>query len=614
MQHEKFSLRGILRLYVPAEQWRRAEKIANKTGRRIGDVLLEQSQLPNLPQGFRVISDYEIAQGLALYFHLHYEPLIDENNQVVAVDDSPELKEIIDKMADRVSPFYRGKYMPMFCKPISLKSKDNADQNTKHYRRNYVIVVAFHDPYHLLDCKNYLDFIARELGYSGIQAVFSTARAVQIAYKEYFPDDEILGISDNEAANKRKLEELARNEEIVKLVDNLIIGAIHKKASDIHIKCYKDEVAIKYRIDGMLVEQEPVSLSQKNALIARIKILSGLNILERRLPQDGRISTPKYEELNVQSMRVSTLPMPDGESIVIRLLSGQKKIQPIDCLGLHASVLSELYTVLKEPQGLFLVTGPTGSGKSTTLASLLQYLNDLHKRQKNVLTVEDPIEYTLDGATQVAVNEKVGLTFAKVLRAALRQDPNIILVGEIRDLETVEIAMRAAMTGHQVFSTLHTNDATSAMMRLLDMSVPPYMIGATINGVLAQRLVRKLCVACKTPILLEKMDWDQVGMMSDKASELIGEPLPASIYQASLCDKCDQSGYMGRYPIFELFRPNEQIRSLFLSKESALDNGRIRRAARENAGMITLREDGICKMFQGITSLAEVIRVTSEDN
>ena len=396
------------------------------------------------------------------------------------------------------------------------------------------------------------------------------------------------------------------------VVDNLVVEAIKQRASDIHIKCLEDEVAIKYRVDGVLVEHNPIPISKKNALIARIKILAGLNILERRLPQDGKISSKKYEEMNVQSLRVSTLPTPHGESVVMRLLSGKQTIPDIRSMGMSTVTLDHLKSVLREPEGIFLVTGPTGSGKSTTLATILQHLNNLYKKERNIITVEDPIEYKIENATQVAVNDRVGLTFAKVLRSVLRQDPDIVLVGEIRDLETVEIAMRAALTGHQVFSTLHTNDATSSVMRLIDMGVQEYMIGATINGILAQRLIRRLCFDCRQEDVLSEVDLKTLHMTMEQLQTLLGGQLPEKIYRKLGCSKCNHGGYIGRCAIFELFVPNEEIRAEILSKDSSLNNSRIRKMAREITSMKTLREDGIAKFCQGFTTLDEVVRVSAE--
>jgi type IV pilus assembly protein PilB len=615
-QHAIFSLEEILLSYIPAEQGKRARQIAQKTHKPIIDVLLEQSRRPNLPAGFRTISEEEIAKGLAHYFRLDYEPLVDAKAKVAGIEETPELKEIIPKLAAKVSTYYRGMYMPLRFKsrPLHLGGKSTVMFDLKKERRESLyVVIALYDAYHLLGLCNYLEAIVREIGYGGIRAVFSTRQAVQAAYKQYFPDDLII-TGDSDTANKRKLEEMARNEEVVQLVDNLIIQAIKSKASDIHIKCYEEEVAIKYRIDGILVPQDPIPLSKKNALIARIKILASLNILERRLPQDGRISSRKYEELNIQTLRVSTLPTQQGESIVMRLLSGQKSIRSLDKTGMDSLHLSQLKDILKEPQGILLVTGPTGSGKSSTLASILNYLNQIYNKERNIITVEDPIEYVIEGATQVAVNEKVGLTFAKVLRSVLRQDPDIVLVGEIRDLETVEIAMRAALTGHKVFSTLHTNDATSSIMRLMNMGVPQYMMAATINGIVAQRLIRRVCENCKTQVPFTEADIKSIGLSPEYLLELLqASVMPATMCKNVGCTECNQSGYSGRYPIFEIFRPNEKIRTEMLSKESSLDNNRVRKLARELTHMRTLREDGIVKIFQNITTLSEVARVSAEE-
>ncbi|NUM33374.1 MAG: type II/IV secretion system protein [Candidatus Brocadiae bacterium] len=621
-----FSLEEILHAYVPLEQWKRAQRISLQKKKSIIDVLIEQSQSTHLPEGFQKISEENLAKGVALYFGLKYKPLLDSFQKITGIEDTPKLKEIIPKLAAKVSYYYRGMYMPIGFQsvPFSMLRGSNQDStvgeitnlwiNSPEKKSSLYLVVAFYDADHLLEMRNYLEAIVIEIGYAGISTVFSTREGIQAAYKQYFPDD-LMVYADSDAMNKKKLEEMAHNEEIVQLVDNIILQAIEYKASDIHIKCFEEEVGLKYRVDGILIPQSPIPLSKKNSLIARIKILANLNILERRLPQDGRISSRKYEEKGLQTLRVSTLPTAQGESIVMRLLSGQKNIPSLEKIGLDSQLLNLLKEILKDPQGIFLVTGATGSGKSTTLASVLQYLNDYTNREKHIMTVEDPIEYKIEGATQVAVNEKVGLTFARVLRSVLRQDPNIVLIGEIRDAETVEIAMRAALTGHQVFSTLHTKDATSAIIRILDMGIPEYMIAATISGVLSQRLIRKLCITCRKETSFRESDYQSLGITKEALFKLLKEEKLENqyIYEKVGCIKCGHTGYAGRYPIFEIFRPDERTRAELLSKEHSLDNRRIRKIARELLNMRTLREDGIIKIFKHITSVQEIIKVSTEE-
>lgn len=620
------SLEEILREYVSPEQWKRAHRVSLQKKKSVIDVLIEQSQSSHLPEGFQKISAENLAKGVALYFDLKYKPLLDSSHKLIGIEDTPKLKEIIPKLAAKVSPYYRGMYMPVGFKSVPLAILRGSNQgsavgeittlwiNSQEKNSSLYLLVAFYDADHLLEMRNYLEAIVIELGYAGISPVFSTREGIQTAYKQYFPDD-LIGFADSETLNKKKLEEMAHNEEIVQLVDNIILQAIECKASDIHIKCFEEEVSLKYRIDGILIPQSSIPLSKKNSLIARIKILANLNILERRLPQDGRIASRKYEEKGLQTLRVSTLPTAQGESIVMRLLSGQKNIPPLEKIGLDPKLLNLLKEILKEPQGIFLVTGPTGSGKSTTLASILQYLNEYTNREKHIVTVEDPIEYKIEGATQVAVNEKVGLTFARVLRSVLRQDPNVVLIGEIRDAETVEIAMRAALTGHHVFSTLHTQDATSAIIRILDMGIPEYMIAATISGVLAQRLIRKLCAKCRKETSLTETDLQALEITQEAVFKLLKEENLEKqyVYEKVGCPQCGHTGYAGRHPIFEIFRPDERTRAELLSKEHSLDNRRIRKIARELLHMRTLREDGIVKIFKHITTVQEIIKVSSEE-
>jgi type IV pilus assembly protein PilB len=383
----------------------------------------------------------------------------------------------------------------------------------------------------------------------------------------------------------------------VRLVSEAIQMAMAKRASDIHIEPRAADTVVRMRVDGVLHDHQTIPRSLQNSLISRIKILSDMDISERRAPQDGRFMVSVTgRQLD---MRVSTLPTQYGEKVVIRLLETSAPLSSFADLGLPGDVAEDLSDLLNAPQGMILVTGPTGSGKSTTLYSSL---HKLRQTSVNIVTVEDPVEYVLPGINQVHVNTKTGLTFVSCLRSILRQDPNIIMVGEVRDKETAEIAMKAAQTGHLVLSTLHTNDSVSAIVRLLDLGIPGYLIASSVTGILAQRLVRKLC-SCHaeqpaTPEYLARLS--QLGMC--KSPSKMALPLG--------CDKCNQTGYVGRIGIYELLRLDETIRNIV---RTVGDIEQIRSTARSN-GMRLMQEDALGKILDGITTLEEVLRVVPLDN
>jgi type IV pilus assembly protein PilB len=383
----------------------------------------------------------------------------------------------------------------------------------------------------------------------------------------------------------------------VRLVSEAIQMAMAKRASDIHIEPRAADTVVRMRVDGVLHDHQTIPRSLQNSLISRIKILSDMDISERRAPQDGRFMVSVTgRQLD---MRVSTLPTQYGEKVVIRLLETSAPLSSFADLGIPSDVAVDLSDLLTAPQGMILVTGPTGSGKSTTLYSSL---HKLRQTSVNIVTVEDPVEYVLPGINQVHVNTKAGLTFVSCLRSILRQDPNIIMVGEIRDKETAEIAMKAAQTGHLVLSTLHTNDSVSAIVRLLDLGIPGYLIASSVTGILAQRLVRKLCschsVQPATPEYLARLA--QLGMC--KSPSKMAVPLG--------CDRCNQTGYIGRIGIYELLRVDETIRNIV---RTIGDIEQIRATARSN-GMRLMQEDALGKILSGITTLEEVLRVVPLDN
>jgi type II secretion system protein E len=386
---------------------------------------------------------------------------------------------------------------------------------------------------------------------------------------------------------------------VIKFVNQVIWEAFKDRATDIHFEPAEDELRIRYRIDGIL-HQTPMPPQLKRyqaALISRIKVMSGMNIAEKRLPQDGRINVRiKGEEIDI---RVSTVPTVYGESVSLRLLTRGKIFLSLDKLGFSPQEETALREIIIKPHGILLVTGPTGSGKSTSLYAFLSTINSVHKR---IITIEEPVEYELKGINQIAVRSDIGLTFAVGLRHILRQDPNVIMVGEIRDLETAEIAIRAALTGHLVFSTLHTNDAPSAFTRLIDMGIEPFLVASSVEAVMAQRLVRTICPHCKVEQKVEKNYLRKIGFPEDEIET-------AKFYKGVGCEECRQLGYQGRMGIYELLILNEALRPLILNRAPS---STIAQRAIEH-GMRTLRHDGWNKVRAGLTTIEEVLRVTQTE-
>ncbi len=380
---------------------------------------------------------------------------------------------------------------------------------------------------------------------------------------------------------------------IIRIAYTIIQEAIKDSASDIHVEPDKRTVRVRYRIDGVLHEVMPLPKYIEKPLTSRFKIMSDMNIAERRIPQDGRIPI-RFSDKDYD-LRVSCLPTVNGEKIVMRILDKSSVLLGLNKLGFSQEVQAQVEELTAQPNGMFLTTGPTGSGKTTTLYSVLHKLNTV---EKNICTIEDPVEYQLPGIAQVQVHKKAGLGFASAMRSFLRQDPDIIMVGEMRDLETAEIGVEASLTGHLVLSTLHTNDAPSAVIRLVDMGVEPYLISATVNACLAQRLARKICTKCKQPYQVPATELRRFGMKRD-ADEMI------TLYRGEGCDACRHTGYKGRIGIYELMRVNDEIRELVVRRAPLAD---IREAAKAN-GMHELREDGLEKVLAGITTPDEVMRV-----
>lgn len=384
---------------------------------------------------------------------------------------------------------------------------------------------------------------------------------------------------------------------VIRLVNGILFQAVKDRASDIHLEPYERELAVRYRIDGMLYKVLSPPRALQAPIVSRVKIMAGLDIAEKRLPQDGRIRI-KLAGKDID-IRVSVLPTAFGERVVMRLLDKTSVVLRLEDLGLGGARLEAFKNLITKPNGIILSTGPTGSGKTTTLYSALSRINS---EDINIITVEDPIEYQIRGIGQIQVNPKIDLTFAAGLRSILRQDPDVIMVGEIRDPETAEIAIQSSLTGHLVFSTLHTNDASSAVTRLIEMGIEPFLVSSSLLAILAQRLVRKLCPNCREPYTPEDAELSQLGIPREALAEGV-------LYRAKGCDECKNTGFKGRTGIYELLILSDAVRSHITSNADA---STIKRAAMKG-GMLTLREDGAKKAAAGITSASEVIRVTQEE-
>jgi general secretion pathway protein E len=539
---------------VPAETLNRARTVQAETGERLDAVLTRLG----------LISEASLAQAIASATGL----------KLAGADDFP--KEPVEP--DAISPrFLRD------AKAVPLKVTDRE------------IEVAFVDP---LDA-----FTPGALAFAlGRKVVARVARAsdLEAALDRLYgaPEHGERDASEDEAdeSDLERLKDLASDAPIVRAVNNLIMRAAEARASDIHIEPTEDAIQIRFRVDGILREQEPLPGQLKSAFISRIKVMSNLNIAERRLPQDGRLRLAvRGQEID---FRVATSPTIHGETVVLRILDRSNLALEFATLGFDDELLAHFKHVLQLPHGILLVTGPTGSGKTTTLYASL---NDINTPERKILTIEDPIEYRMPGINQTQVKPQIGLTFAAALRSFLRQDPDVMMVGEIRDLETAQVAIQSALTGHMILSTLHTNSAASSVTRMLDMGVEPFLITSTLNAVLAQRLVRRLCEKCRASEPAAESVLSALGLTTSPAE-------PISFYHARGCAACGNSGFRGRIALFELLTMNDQIAQLVLGRSEAKE---IHRVAID-AGMRTMLADGVSKARRGATTLEEVLRVTRD--
>lgn len=459
------------------------------------------------------------------------------------------------------------------------------------------LTVAMVDPRDIVA----IDEIRAKSNISAIEPVLSTPEMIQHVIEQYYAaHGDIKELADNLTPEKlaekvrspKGLTEALEDAPVIKIVNLIMTQAVKDRASDIHVEPEENSVRVRYRVDGILHEAQEIPKHLQNVLLSRIKVMAKMDIAETRMPQDGRIQL-KLDNKNLD-LRVSSFPTVHGENIVIRILDKSSVLLGLKDIGFMEDHLIEFEKVIKHPYGVILVTGPTGSGKTTTIYASLSTINSM---ETNIITIEDPVEYEIPLIRQTQVNPKAGLTFANGLRNILRQDPNIIMVGEIRDKETAEIAIQASLTGHLVLSTLHTNDAASSLTRLIDMGIEPFLVSSSLIAILAQRLVRRICPNCK-----EKYK------PADEIMNYLALKEKIDFYHGKGCNKCKQSGFTGRLGIYELLLMNEEIRSMITAKKPA---GEVKAKAIES-GMRTLFDDGLAKVKKGLTTIEEVLRVTEE--
>uniref|UniRef100_A0A7V6CED7 Type II/IV secretion system protein n=1 Tax=Thermodesulfobacterium geofontis TaxID=1295609 RepID=A0A7V6CED7_9BACT len=547
------------RFQIKEEDLKKAYLLQKESSFSIGQILISLG----------VLSEEQLVEALSLYLGI---PILDNNFEIEeflknSLNEKLNIKFLIEKK----------------CIPIKIDSETQT------------LFIATSDPF------NYetFNYITNLTGFK-IKLFLTTEEKIKALSKAFIFEDttEIKSLEIDE--DVEKLTELAFEAPVIKYLNNLITKAVDLRATDIHIENYKNKGRVRFRIDGILHDIEFLDENFARAVISRIKLLSNLNIAERRLPQDGKFST-RVSSI-VLDIRVSTIPMVHGEGVVMRLLYRERLSFDIKALGMEKDHNDLVLKLISYPYGILLVTGPTGSGKTTTLYSMLTYLNS---DEKKIITIEDPVEYQLEGINQIQIKPEIGLTFANALRSILRHDPDIIMVGEIRDKETAEISIHSALTGHLVLSTLHTNDAPSSLFRLIEMGIEEYLINASIIGVIAQRIVRRNCPYCSEEIFLDKEVKGTYGLddLQKKWKDLIGEP---KILKGRGCSQCVNTGYRGRIAIFEIFEYDDELKEAFLKLKS-LES--FRKYLKEKRSFRTLREDGFIKVLKGITTIPEILRV-----
>ena len=558
---------------------------------RLGDVLVEQGWLS--PEALEEGLDAQAENGERLGHVLVQQKKITEQEllNALALQLDLEVRESID---DKELRFDLVEQLPIqYLKKHEIFPFQSEDGTLR---------IAVNDPLDL----EVLDDLRILYDQNEIRPVLVPAREILSAINRTYGQandtaEQIMQDLGEEADSQHLFTELEVGEDlldetseapIIKLVNHIFSQAVKSQASDIHIEPYQQHLQVRFRLDGVLHNVLSPPRRLHAAIVSRIKVMARLDIAEKRLPQDGRTEVKIGERL--VDVRVSSLPTAFGERVVLRLLEKSGKLLSMEEIGLTAAALAEMKRLLHLSHGIILVTGPTGSGKTTTLYSALSSINS---PDKNILTIEDPIEYQLDGIGQMQVNPKINLTFASGLRSMVRQDPDVILVGEIRDRDTAEIAIHAALTGHLVFSTLHTNDSASAVTRLTDMGIEPFLVSTAVQAIIAQRLVRLLCPHCKEAYEPEEAQWVEL-----RSSREVAGP----IFRADGCEKCLETGYRGRTGIYEFLLLSEAIKGLVLKTSDANQINKVARAE----GMANLREDGINKVMEGRTTISEVLRVT----
>ncbi len=561
--------------------------------KRLGQILVEQFGVD--PGSIGEALDSQVENGRRIGELLVQQKKISEDNLLKARSIQSGL-DLLTTLPAEPDPFFIDRVPIGFLKKYMMMPVATSEE----------CYIALAEPYYFQQ----LDDLTRVLQWDGIKTVLAPQEEIYLAINTAYDmgnrdaADQVMQDIDEEDPESilSEIEETAdllddtSDAPVIKLVNLVLSQAVRDNASDIHIESYKDRVKIRKRVDGILYDMYSPPKHVQSKLISRVKIMAKMDIAEKRLPQDGRIEI-RIADKNID-LRVSTLPTAFGERVVMRLLDKSSVLLSLEVLGMGRNDLDRFEQLIKAPYGIILVTGPTGSGKTTTLYSALSILN---QPGVNIITVEDPIEYQITGISQMQVNNKIGLTFASGLRTIVRQDPDIILVGEIRDMETAEIAIQSALTGHLVFSTLHTNDSASAVTRLIDMGVEPFLVSSSVNAILAQRLVRKICPHCRESYQPDTEYLTRVGLSLDK----FGDHL---LCRGQGCPECLETGYKGRLGLYELMILSDDLKSMILTTS---DSGQIKKYAQaQDSGMHTLRQDGLDKVLEGLTTLEEVFRVT----
>jgi len=570
---------------VSEEDLKEAQKIKSEKGGHLGEIMVAK----------KTITETQLLEALSALYGIPFWP------------DLPIDSFKTDFISQVPIQFLKKYVMVPLISDTKESGEDNSlpqlePENTTEIPPHSGAVIAINDP----TCIQPLDDLIRILEPYDFKLVLSTKNAILFAINISYDlnrdsaEQLVQDMEEDSSAIISEIEEKAdllddiSDAPIIKLANHIISQSVKARASDIHMEPYQDSFKVRYRVDGILYDLLSPPKWVQPALISRIKVMAKMNIAEKRLPQDGRLDVKiGNQEIDV---RISTIPTSFGERVVLRLLDKSGSLISLSDLGLASDKLDLLENLVRSPNGIILVTGPTGSGKTTTLYAILSSINipDI-----NIITIEDPIEYKIKGISQIQVNPKINLTFAGGLRSIVRQDPDVILVGEIRDRETAEIAVQSALTGHLVFSTLHTNDSASAITRLVDIGVEPFLISSSVLAVVAQRLIRVLCRNCKQPYTPDNSTLESIGITPDQFRE-------TTIYRANGCENCFHTGYKGRAGIFEIMLMDPSLKSLILT---TYDSSQIKDAAL-SLNMVTLRQDGIQKVLRGISTIEEVIRVT----